>query len=122
VQIWGKICNEYEGTTDMLTGTMMEELANIVSCLTGHSRQRRTICEADQVFERIGKTFDRKLYQHAVGVPARKLASCHIHKLSKVGKDKAAWAKAGEYLTNLIDFDTMLTHENINDAIKRAEN
>ena len=29
VQIWGKICHKYEGMTDMLTGTMMEELANI---------------------------------------------------------------------------------------------
>ena len=121
VQIWGKICNKYEGTTDMLTGTMIEELVNIVTCVTGHVRQRRTIYEADQDFERIGKT-DRKLYQHAVGDPARTLASYHIHKLSKVGKDKAAWAKADEYLTNLMDFDTMLTLENTNDAIKRTEN
>jgi hypothetical protein len=29
VQIWGKICHKYEGMTDMLTGMMMEELANI---------------------------------------------------------------------------------------------
>jgi hypothetical protein len=46
----------------------------------------------------------------------------HIHELSKVGKDKAAWAKADEYLTNLMDSDTMLMLENTNDAIKRAEN
>ena len=50
------------------------------------------------------------------------LRQCHIHKLSRVGKDKAAWAKADEYLTNLMDSDTMLTLENTNDAIKRAEN
>ena len=50
------------------------------------------------------------------------LRQCHIHKLSKVGKDKAAWAKADEYLTNLMDSDTMLTLENTNDAIKRKEN
>ncbi len=35
LQIWGKICHKYEGMTDMLTGTMMEELANIVTCVTG---------------------------------------------------------------------------------------
>jgi hypothetical protein len=46
----------------------------------------------------------------------------HIHNLSKVGKDKAVWAKADEYLTNLMDSDTMITLENTNDAIKRAEN
>ena len=48
VQIWGKICHKYEGMTDMLTGTMMEELANIITCVTGDARQRRTIYEADQ--------------------------------------------------------------------------
>ena len=31
-------------------------------------------------------------------------------------------AKADEYLTNLMDSDTMLTLENTNDAIKRAQN
>ena len=41
---------------DMLTGTMMEELANIITCVTGDARQRRTIYEADQDFERSGKT------------------------------------------------------------------
>jgi hypothetical protein len=34
----------------------------------------------------------------------------------------AAWAKADEYLTYLMDSDTMLTLENTNDAIKCAEN
>jgi hypothetical protein len=43
VQICGKICNKYEGMTDMLTGTMMEKLANIITCVTGDARQRRTI-------------------------------------------------------------------------------
>jgi hypothetical protein len=56
VQIWGKICHKYEGMTDMLTVTMMEELANIITCVTGDARQRRTIYEADQDFERFGKT------------------------------------------------------------------
>jgi hypothetical protein len=27
--------HKYEGMTDMLTGTMMEELANIITCVTG---------------------------------------------------------------------------------------
>ena len=42
--------------------------------------------------------------------------------MSKVGKDRAAWAKADEYLTDLMDSDTMLTLENTEAAIKRAEN
>ena len=44
-----------------------------------------------------------------------------IRKLSKVGKDKAAWKKADEYLTQLQDDDHMLTLEYTDVAIKRAE-
>jgi hypothetical protein len=46
VLILGKICHKYEGMTDMLTGTMVQELANIITCVTGDARQRRTIYEA----------------------------------------------------------------------------
>ena len=50
------------------------------------------------------------------------LRQCHINKLSKVCKDKAAWAKADEYLTNLIDSDTVLTLENTDETINRLQN
>jgi hypothetical protein len=110
--------------TDMLTDTMMEELANIITCVTGDARQRRTIYEVDQDFERFGKTLIANLKDTVTlwAFLRASLRQCHIHKLSKFGKDKAAWAKADEYLTNLMDSDTMLTLENTNDAIKRAEN
>ena len=54
LQIWAKMYHKYEGMTDMLTGTMMEELATIITCVTGDARH--TIYEADQDFERFGKT------------------------------------------------------------------
>ena len=44
-----------------------------------------------------------------------------IHKLSKVGKGKEAWINAGEYLTQLQDDEHMLTLEDTDIAIKRAE-
>jgi len=109
---------------DMLTGTMMEELANIITCVTGDARQRRTIYEADQDFERFGKTVIANFKDTSAlwAFLRASLRQCHIHKLSKVWKDKAAWAKTNEYLTNLMDSDTMLRLENTNDAIKRAQN
>ena len=50
--------HKYEGMTDMLTGTMMKELATIITCVSGDARHRRTIYESDQDqdFERFGKT------------------------------------------------------------------
>ena len=44
-----------------------------------------------------------------------------IRKLSKVGKDKAVWKKDEECLTQLQDDDHMLTLEDTDVAIKRAE-
>jgi hypothetical protein len=124
LQIWAKMYHKYEGMTDMLTGTMMEELATIIICVTGDARHRRTIYEADQDFERFGKTLIANFKDTATlwEFLRASLRQCHIHKLSKVGKDKAALAKADEYLTNLMDSDTVLTLDNTDEAIKRAQN
>jgi hypothetical protein len=121
LQIWAKMYHKHE---DMLTGTMMEELANIITCVTGDARHRRTIYESDQDFVRFGKTLIANFKDTATlwEFLRSSLRQCHIHKLSKVGKDKAAWAKADEYLTNLMDSDTVLTLENTDEAIKRAQN
>jgi len=51
LQIWGKICLKYKNMTDMLTGTMREQLVNMITCVTGDVRQRRTIYEENQDFE-----------------------------------------------------------------------
>jgi len=122
LQIWSKMYHKYEGMTDMLTGTMMEELVNIITCVTGDARHRRTIYEADQDFERFGKTLIANFKDTATLWEFLSLRQCHIHKLSKVCKDKAAWAKADEYLTNLMDSDTVLTLENTDEAINRTQN
>ena len=44
-----------------------------------------------------------------------------IHKLRKVEKDKETWKNAEEYLTQLQDNEHMLTLEDTDVAIKRAE-
>ncbi len=65
----------------MLTGTMMEELANIITCVTGDARQRRTIYEADQDFERFGKTLIANFKDTATlwAFLRASLRQCHIH-------------------------------------------
>ena len=88
----GQDMPQVRGMTDMLTGTMMEELANIITCITGDTRQGRTIYEADQDFERFCKTLIANFKDTATlwAFLRASLRQCHIHKLSKVGKDKAA--------------------------------
>ena len=92
VQIWDKIFHKYEGMADMLSGRMMEELAEVINCVTGDARQRRIIYEADQDFERFCKTLTANFKDTATlwEFLRASLRQCHIHKLSKVGKDRAA--------------------------------
>ena len=103
---------------------MMEKFRNVINCVTGDARQRRTIYEADQDCECFSKTLTANFKDTATlwEFLRADLRQCHIHKLSKMGKDSAAWAKADEYLTDLMDSDTMLTLENTDDTIKRAKN
>ena len=124
MQIWGKAFHKYEGMTDMLTNTMISELANIITCVTDDVPQQHTTYEADQDFERYGKTLiaNFKDVETLWAFLRASLLQCHIHKLSKVGKDRSPRANADEYFTNLVDSDIMLTLAHTNDAIKRAEN
>ena len=123
VQIWARIMLKYEGMQEALSGTFMEELADTITCVTGPANKRRTIHEADQEFERYGKALvsNFKTVDKLWDFMRASLRASHIRKLSKVGKDKAAWGKADEYLTELMDSDTMLTLENTDDAMKRAD-
>ena len=71
---------------------MMEELANIINCVTGDFSQHQTIYEAVQDFERFGKTLIANFKDAATLWEFLRagLRQCHIHKLSRVGKDRAA--------------------------------
>merc|ERR1719199_2092951 len=102
----------------------MEELASTIDCVTGDARERLTIYEADQRFERYGELLTKNFKDASTlwTFLRASLRQCHIRKLSKVGKDRHAWAKADEFLTELMDSDTMLTLENTSAAFKRAEN
>jgi hypothetical protein len=94
------------------------------TCVTGDTRHRRTIYEVDQDFERFSKTLIANFKDTTTlwEFLRASLRQYQIHKLSKVGKDKDAWTKSDEYLTNLMDSDTVLTLENTDEAIKNAQN
>ena len=76
----------------MLSGRMMDELVNVINCVTGDVRQHRTIYESDQGLERFGKTLIANFKDTATLCEFLRasLRQCHIHKLSEVGKDRVA--------------------------------
>ena len=54
MQLWAKLTYRFEGMTDMINGSFMEDLGEILNAVTGP--QRKTLYEADQEFEKMTET------------------------------------------------------------------
>ena len=121
MQMWGKLSYRFEGMTDMINGAFMEDLGELLNAVTGP--QRKTLYQADQEFEKMCETLLNNFgtIKSLMHFLRSSLRQTMIRKLSKVGKEKDAWKKADEYLTQLQDDDHMLTLEDTDAAIKRAE-
>ena len=119
--MWGKLIYRFEGMTEMINGAFMDDLGELLSSVTGN--QRKTLYEIDQEFEKMCEMLLKNFTTIKSLMPFLRssLRQTMIHKLSKVGKDKEAWKKAEEYLTQLQDDEHMLTLEDTDTTIKRAE-
>ena len=120
-QMWAKPIYRFEGMTEMINGAFMDDLGELVSSVTG--QQRKTLYEIDQDFEKMCEMLLKNFAPIKSLMPFLRssLRQTMIHRLSKVRKDKEAWKKAEEYLTQLQDDENMLTLEDTDVAIKRAE-
>ena len=121
MQLWAKLCYRFEVMTDMINGAFMDDLGEILNAVTG--LQRKTLYKADQEFEKMTETLVKNFtsIKSLMSFLRSSLRQTMIRKLSKVVKDKATWKKAEEYLFQLQDDDHMLTLEDTDVAIKRAE-
>ena len=121
IQMWGKLAYRFEGMTDMINGHFMDDLAELLNSATG--QRRKTFYEIDAEFEKMCKSLTDNFSTLKSLMPFLRasLRQTMIRKLSKVGKDKEAWKKAENFLTELQDDDHMLTVEDTDDAIKRAQ-
>ena len=120
-QMWAKLIYRFEGMTEMINGAFMDDLGEFLSSVTG--QQRKTLFEIDQEFEKMCERLIKNFATIKSLMPFLRssLRQTMIRKLGKVGKDKEAWEKAEEYLTQLQDDEHMLTLEDTAVAIKRAE-
>ena len=120
-QMWAKLIYRFEGMTEMINGAFMDDLGELLSSVTG--QQRKTLYEIDQEFEKMCEMLLKNFATIKSLMPFLRssLRQTMIRKLSKVGKDKEAWKKAEEHLTQLQDDEHMLTLEDTDVAIKRAE-
>ena len=120
VLMWAKLAYRFEGMTEMINGGFMDDLAELLSSATGDQRKRKTYYEIDAEFEKI---LDRLLKNFTTLKSAApflrvNLRQTTISKLSKVGKDKEAWKRANDYLTELLGDDHMLTLAETDIAVK----
>ena len=124
VFIWGQIIHKYQGMTEMIQGTFVQEFADIINHVANVPQQKRiTIYAADEMSIKYGELLvnhfpDTKTMWEFFRASLRQY---HIRQLSKVGKEKEAWKKADEYLTELLESDTLLTLDHTREAMKRAE-
>ena len=117
MQMWAKLTYRFEGMTEMINGAFMDDLGELLSSVTG--TQRKTLYEIDQEFEEMCETLLKNFVTIKSLMPFLRssLRQTMIRKLSKVGKDKDAWKKAEEYLTQLQDDEHVLTLEDTDVAI-----
>jgi hypothetical protein len=123
LQMWAKLAYKFEGMTEMINGCFMDDLSELLNSATGDQRKRKTFYEIDLEFEKMCDSLLKNFSTIKSLMPFLRssLRQTMIRKLSKVGKDKIAWKKAEEYLTHLQDDDHMLTLDDTDAAIKRAE-
>ena len=97
VYIWGQIIHKIQGMTEMIQGTFVQEIADIINNVTRvPPDQRITIYQADELATKYGELLvthfqDTKTMWDFFRASLRQY---HIRQLSKVGKEKEAWKKA----------------------------
>ena len=101
----------------------LDDLAEMLNSATGDQREGKTFHEINLEFEKMFYSLLKNFVSIKSLMPFQRssLRQTMIRKLSKVGKDKAACKKTDEYLTHLQDDDHMLTLDDTDAAIKRAE-
>jgi hypothetical protein len=100
MQFWGKLSYRFEGMTEMINGTFMDDHGDLLSSVTGQQRKTYDIDEEfGKMCELLCKNFST--IKSLTPFLRSSLRQTMIRKLSKVGKDKEAWKKAEEYLTQL---------------------
>jgi hypothetical protein len=94
MQLWGKLSYRFEDMTDMINGTFMHDLVDLLSSVTG--QQRKTLYKIDQEFEKMCKFLCKNFsfIESLMPFLRSRLRQMMIRKLSKVEKDKEAWEKA----------------------------
>jgi hypothetical protein len=105
VHMYGRLAYKFEGMTDMINSTFMEDLPELLNSATGDQRRRKTFYEIDTEFEKMTASLLKNFNSMASLMPFLRasLPQTMIRKLASVGKDKDGWKKADEHLTTLMD-------------------
>jgi hypothetical protein len=121
--MYGRPAYKFEGMTDMINGTFIKDLSELLNSATGDQRRRKTFYEIDTEFEKMTAPLLKNFNSMASLMPFLRasLRQTMTRELASVGKDKEGWKKADEHLTTLMDQEHMITLEDTEAAVKRCE-
>ena len=123
VHMYGRLTYKFEGMTDMINGSFMEDLSELLNSATGDQRRRKSFYEIDTEFEKMTASLQKNFTSMQSLMPFLRasLRQSMMRRLALVGKDKDGWKRADEHLTTLMDQEHMITIEDTDAAIKRCE-
>ena len=123
ITMFAKLDYKFEGFVDVLNGTFIEEIADLLESATAPGGKGKSIFEVDHAIEELAENIQKNFtdvptFMKSLRASARQAM---IRRLAKYSKDKAAWIKTEDFIQDLLQKNTALTLENTQQAIDRAQ-
>jgi hypothetical protein len=121
--MYAKLAYKYEGFVDVLNGTFIEEISELLLSATTTGAKGKTIFEVDNAMEILAENIEKNFNDVPTFLKFMRasMRQAMIRRLAKHSTNKAAWSKAEDFIQDLLQKNTALTLETTQMAIDRAQ-
>jgi hypothetical protein len=121
--MFAKLAYNFEGVVDVLNGTFIEEIVDLLESVTVPGGKGKSIFEVDHVIEELTENIQKNFTDVPTFMKSLRTSGREsmIRHLAKYSKDKTVWIKAEDFIQDLLQKNTALTLENTQLAIDRAQ-
>ena len=123
IAMYAKLAYKYEGFVDVLNGTFIEEISELLLSATTTGAKGKTIFEVDNAMEILAENIEKNFNDVPTFLKFMRasMRQAMIRRLAKHSTNKAAWSKAEDFIQDLLQTNTALTLETTQMAIDRAQ-
>ena len=123
IAMYAKLAYKYEGFVDVLNGTFIEEISELLLSATTTGAKGKTIFEVDNAMEILAENIEKNFNDVPTFLKFMRasMRQAMIRRLAKHSTNKAAWSKAEDFIQDLLQKNTALTLETTQMAIDRAQ-